>query len=135
MPRKQNPVPTLRHAAKQLGYVKLDGRFVYLGPSPEGQVEAPAPVWEAYQRAVSEWRARGQAPAVPVGRPGEQQPVSVGPEPPHANIVKSRGSWPRSIVTCRSRSAMRLHRTSRMPQAACATPRRSGAATRSWRPS
>jgi hypothetical protein len=65
MPRKRNAVPTLRrHKHKKLGYIKVNGVYTYLGHWPDGMEQAPEAVWESYQRAVCELRARG-GPALP----------------------------------------------------------------------
>lgn len=56
--------PYCHHRVKDLAYVRLGGAFVYLGRhgSPESKL--------AYDRAVTEWLARGRLPAQAAGNQG-----------------------------------------------------------------
>ena len=62
IPRKKEVPGYLRHKAKDLAYVRFDGRVLYLGKydSPESH--------ERYRAAVAEWLSTGRAPGtVPKG--------------------------------------------------------------------
>jgi hypothetical protein len=72
------------HKGKSLGYVLLNGAFVYLGKWPAHQKEPPPEVRAAYDRAIAEWLACGHTPAAPAVRepareeatPSSAQPAS-----------------------------------------------------------